>query len=76
MLDPHQERNDDGHKHGGGLGGPLQRKTGGEGCEDGDSRGRGHPPVSSSGHQRQPRRPRDEGRSTEAGTARNAEGSS
>ena len=45
MLDPHQERNDDGHEHGGGLGGPLQRKTGGKGCEDGDSRGRRHPPV-------------------------------
>ena len=45
MLDPHQERNYDGHEHGGGLGGPLQRKTGGKGCEDGDSRGRRHPPV-------------------------------
>ena len=45
MLDPHQERNDDGHEHGGGLQGSLQRKTEGKGCEDGDSRGRRHPPV-------------------------------
>ena len=45
MLDPHQERNDDGHEHGGGLRGSLQRKSGGKGCEDGDSRGRRHPPV-------------------------------
>ena len=45
MLDPHQERNDDGHEHGGGLRGSLQRKTGGKGCKDGDSRGRRHPPV-------------------------------
>ena len=45
MLDPHQERNDDGHEHGGRLRGTLQRKTGGEGCEDGDRRGRRHPPV-------------------------------
>ena len=43
MLDPHQERNDDGHEHGGGLRGSLQGKTGGKGCEDGDSRGRRHP---------------------------------
>ena len=45
MLDPHQERNDDGHEYGGRLGGPLQGETGGEGCEDGDGRGRRHPPV-------------------------------
>ena len=45
MLDPHQERNDDGHEHGGGLRGSLQGKTGGKGCEDGESRGRRHPPV-------------------------------
>ena len=34
------------------------------------------PSSSTSGHQRQPRRPRDEGRSTEVGPARNIEGSS
>ena len=45
MLDPHQERNDDGHEHGGRLRSTLQRKTGGEGCEDGDRHGRRHPPV-------------------------------
>ena len=45
VLDPHQERNDDGHEHGGGLRGSLQRKTGGKGCEDGDSRRHRHPPV-------------------------------
>ena len=33
MLDPHQERNDDGHEHGGGLRGSLQRKTGGKGVK-------------------------------------------
>ena len=49
MLDPHQERNDDGHEHGGGLRGSLQRKTGGKGCEDGDSHGRRHPPVQRQG---------------------------
>ena len=45
MLDPHQERDDDGHEYGGRLGGPLQGETGGEGCKDGDGRGRRHPPV-------------------------------
>ena len=61
MLDPHQERNDDGHEYGGRLGGPLQGETGGEGCEDGDGRRR---------------RPRDEGQSPEAGTPKNPAGSS
>ena len=45
MLDPHQERNDDGHEYGSRLGGPLQGETGGKGCEDGDGSGRRHPPV-------------------------------
>ena len=40
MLNPHQERNDDGHEYGGRLGGPLQGETGGKGCEDADGRGR------------------------------------
>ena len=33
MLNPHQERNDDGHEHGGGLGGPLQEKQEGKGVK-------------------------------------------
>ena len=50
MLGTHQERNDDDHEHGGRLRGTLQRKTGGKGCEDGDSRRRRHPPVRLQGH--------------------------
>ena len=45
MLNPHQERHDDGHEYGSRLGGPLQGETGGKGCEDGDGRGLRHPPV-------------------------------
>ena len=73
MLDPHQERNDDGHEYGSRLGGPLQGETGGKGCEDGDGRGRRHPPVRvqsvNAGRA-------DEGQSTEAGTPKNPAGSS
>ena len=76
VLDPHQERNDDGHEYGGRLGGPLQGETGGEGCEDGDGRGRRHPLVRVQSVNAGGRRPRDEGQSTEAGTPKNPAGSS
>ena len=42
-----KQRNNDGHEHGGRFRGTLQRKTGGEGCQGGDRRGRLHPPATS-----------------------------